>query len=145
MKKVIGLMMVLVMMFAFMSNVYAKEIADVSASEGYGMVKEWAEAQGWIDWYNEQADSFVVHGCGAVSVKDYESETGMDWSMDNFEQSIIDHFDLCECRIKQVGEIEGNNIYIIEAQSETTVLGKIWNDDKIEEFYCVSMLFMVCE
>lgn len=147
MKKVIGIFLTMVLAFVvLMSNVYASEIADVYPDEGYDLVREWAKNQGWNDWYNITGDGFVGHSCGALSMKDFENETGLDWSMETFEKALIEQWDLCECRIKQVGEIEGNNIYLIEAQSETKVIGTIWNDEtnSYDDYYCASVLFMVC-
>ena len=148
MKKVIGIFFAMVLGFLIsMSNVYATEIADIYPSKGYDLVLEWAESNGWTNWYNKVGEGEVAYGCGSLSIAEFENDTGLDWSMEDYKKESIERWDLCECEIKKVGEIEGYDIYLVEARSETTVVGTVWNPEteSYEDYYCGSVLFMICK
>ena len=149
MKKVIGIFMTMVMMFLVISmNIgYATEVADITGSEGYELVREFAETNGLDDWYIENDVNGVLYGCGAFDIECWEREYGLTYSFENFEKWMNEYWELCECRIRKCGEINGYDVYLIEAQSETKELGHKWNDDTemYDPYYCARVLFMICE
>ena len=146
MKKVIGIFLTMVFVFVVISIASGNEISKLNGNECYSKVKEFAK-NGWSKWYNEEADESVLYGCGVISIEEFENGLGIEWSIENLEKAETEYYGLCECHVNKVGEIDGDDIYLIEAQSETKVLGSKYNyeTEQVDEFYCGSVLFMVCE
>ena len=140
MKKVFGILMIVVMMAMMLGTALANEIV-YSEDGDYAceLVREFVDCQGYDDHSCHRVLGSILYGYGVVHKEEFEEMSGMEWSVENFEKYCKEDWEVCEVHTKCIGEIEGYNVYLSEQQSVTKVLGT----QNGENYYCISVVFMV--
>lgn len=142
MKKLASIILMVIMM-VLGTAAYAEQGDGIWYSSNYYEVEEimneYCELRGLYDWQIGNDVKGTLYGCGGICKENFESEYGMPWSIEAFNKSSIDEFDICEIHTYEIETIDGIKMYRAQAQSETTPLG--YKDN--EPYYCADVIFMV--
>ena len=153
MKKVIGIFMTMVFVVLMVSMAFGENPNGYTGSEVYAMVEEWARAQNYYETYDYNLEDGVYHCMGVIETKDFKEMTGNDFTMDeltNVYYNCKDYgqdWDVTDARIRRVGFYEGYDVYILDLSTNEIPLGSGYDygNASYEDYYHVSVLFMICE
>lgn len=154
MKKVIGILLVLVLILV--GYVFVKAEINVNNETIEGMVynENWYTVQEMVDEWcsmyrsDTKIDSIDENGyatiTGVIDYNEFEEEQGMACTFENMEKIIRDHFDVSYFKITKVGTFELYSVYKMEAKSESEPIGYVRdeNNEKVD-FYEGCVYFMI--
>lgn len=153
MKKVIGIFMAMVFVVLMVSMAFGENPKGYNGSEVYTMVEEWARSQNYYDEYNRNLKDGVYHCMGVIEADDFKEITGKDFTMDELTNLYYNNkdygqdWDVTDARVNRAGFYEGYDVYILDLSTNEVPLGDAWDYDNesYEDYYHVSIIFMVCE
>lgn len=148
MKKVIGLMMVLVMVFMVMVTALADNPKGYSESEINSMLVEWIINQCGSDYFDRGIENGVYYTYGVLNGPYVNELTGKDYiTPEVIENLYYDcenygyDWDVMNASVKLVGFYENYDVYTLTIKTNTVPLGTYCE----EEYYNVNLVFMVYE
>lgn len=146
MKKVICIFLTMVMVALVCAIAFAgEEIATGDkARELYDRAYKWAEENGLYEYVNNDAVDGILYGCGGLDVEEFEKHYGVEYSISNFIKKSMYDYDMTECYVTVVGELEGVNVYRAYAEAYEPI-GSKWNEEtnEYEKYYKCDILFIV--
>ena len=148
MKKVIGLMMVLVMVFMVMVTALADNPKGYSENEIHSMLVEWINDQYGREYFDRDIENGVYYTYGVLNGPYVNELTGKDYiTPEVIENLYYDcknygyDWDVMDASVKLVGFYEGYDVYTLTIKTNTVPLGTYCE----EEYYNVNLVFMVYE
>lgn len=154
MKKVIGILLVLVLILVGYYIFANAEMVNNETIEGMVYNESWWTAKdmlnNWMSMYrsNVKLDSIDENGyatvTGVIVYNEFEEEQGMACTFENMEKIIREHYDISYFKISKVGTYELYSVYKMEAKSESEPIGYVYNEEGEQvDYYEGCIYFMV--
>lgn len=149
MKKVIGIMLVMVII-AIITTMYSANadtiVKEHDAYDVINWVDEWAEQNGYEYYIENQGrlvdDCFIARG--VVVNQDFINRYGVEFDIHTCEDALEKEYGPIDMSIRKVGEYEGYDVFVMTAKAEVPI-GTCYKDDNVIEYYETNMLFMIVE
>lgn len=146
MKKVVGLIVMLVMAIMMMTTVMADEIVhgDYCGSDIFSWVEEWAKCQGYEEYLDCDVDDLNrYYGYGVVDVDSFERIYEIECNKDNMIKVILDEYEGVNVQIKTVGFYDGYEVNLMIAESDGRMaIGYTYYEGNEIPYYYGELLFM---
>ena len=147
MKKVVGIMMMLVMVFMTMTANAVSGRVHMDEYDAYNYIREWANDHDQDVYYKEAFVGDVMHYCGVLDVNAFNKETGLYWDFETWIDWSMDKFNMKTIEVYYVGETEdGIDVYRCYAESNEVLFTSY--DEETNDYRPVNktdILFVVCE
>ena len=135
MKKIFCMLLVIALVAMTTAAMAVEE--DYSTLDSY--LKEWMDKYGYEEYSSVMVDEHgVLCYSGIIDASETAAYYGGTFSVENWRKWSVDDFDMTRLDCKQIGEIEGNNVYYAEAESRKP-LCRFDNKD----WYKAKIVFMV--
>ena len=154
MKKVIGILLVLVLIFVGYYIFANAEMVNNETIDGMVYNESWWTAKemlnDWMSMYrsNVKIDSIDEKGyatvTGVIEYKEFEEEQGVACTFENMEKIIREHYDISYFKISNVGTYGLYSIKKKKKKSESEPIGYVYNENNEKvDFYEGCIYFMV--
>ena len=154
MKKVIGILLLVVVMVVMVATVLANDTT-VKAEEFEGivydndryvvmdMLEDWCKSVGDTRALDRTFDeNGYFRGCGILIANEFVDEFGVECNIDNMKQILAGN-GITECSIVKAGYSDDYAVYKMEVKSEDVELGTVYEDNEWKSYYEGFMYFMV--
>lgn len=148
MKKVVGILMLVVMMYVVNAIASESVVTGETGSTVAGWVYEWCESND----YKRNTYDIVHHGCyfgfGVIDEADMIEEYGCEFSIENvcnLYRSDLCEFDVEDVNVEIVGTYENYNVYKLHIKTNNSLGEEYTEDGEFVDYYEGELIFMVCD
>lgn len=148
MKKLVGMMMAIVMVFAVVYSAAGERVVtDHYAYEVLDWTEEWCKKNGYEQYVENDYtldENGCFHGIGVMVLEDCRAAYGEDFNLDDCERILSQFYKGVEIEIRTIGFYEGYEVMLMRAKAEDPI-GQVYRNGEPIDYYKGELIFMVSE